>query len=145
LLVIGDGGKRVILEEKINHKNIDNVKVLPPVSRPKLIDYYKNADILFLHLNNIPAFRRVLPSKIFEYAALGKPIVAGLSGYSAKFLNKNIPYATVFDPGNVDQCVNFIKKAESIKIDKDKIDMFIKEYAREKIMKKMATHILVLV
>ena len=51
----------------------------------------------------------------------------------------------MFDPGNVDQCVNFIKKAESIKIDKDKIDMFIKEYAREKIMKKMATHILVLV
>ena len=144
-LVIGDGGKKVILEKEIKHQNIDNVTILPPVSRTKLIDYYKNADILFLHLNNIPAFRRVLPSKIFEYAALGKPIVAGLSGYSAKFLNKNIPYATVFDPGNVDQCVNFIKKAESIKIDKDKIDMFIKEYAREKIMKKMATHILVLV
>ena len=31
------------------------------------------------------------------------------------------------------------------KIDKDKIDIFIKEYAREKIMKKMAAHILALV
>jgi thymidine phosphorylase len=51
----------------------------------------------------------------------------------------------VFDPGNVDQCVQLIKKAESLKIDKEKIDFFIKEYNREKIMQKMAAHILSLV
>ena len=101
--------------------------------------------ILFLHLNNLPAFRRVLPSKIFEYAAIGKPIVADLDGYSAKFMGNNISYANVFDPGNVDQCVNFIRNAESIKIDMDKTNFFVKEYAREKIMKKMAVHILALV
>ena len=115
------------------------------MSRPKLVNYYKNADILFLHLNNISAFQRVLPSKIFEYAALGKPIVAGLDGYSAIFMKKNISYATVFDPGNVDQCVKLIRNAESVKIDMDKTDLFVKEYAREKIMKKMAIHILALV
>lgn len=144
-IVIGDGAKKGTLEEKINHNNIENLQVLPPVSRSKLINYYKNADILFLHLNNISAFQRVLPSKIFEYAALGKPIVAGLDGYSAKFIKKNIPYATVFDPGNVDHCVKLIRNAESVKIDIDKTDFFIEEYAREKIMKKLATHILALI
>jgi glycosyltransferase involved in cell wall biosynthesis len=144
-LVVGDGGMKASLEGEIKRKNIDNVEILSPVKREKLIDFYQNADILFLHLNNIPAFRRVLPSKIFEYTASGKYIVAGLSGYSAKFLKNNSPYATVFDPGNVDQCVQLIKKAESLKIDKEKIDFFIKEYNREKIMQKMAAHILSLV
>ncbi len=141
-LVVGDGGMRVALEERLKHENIDNVEILPPVRREKLIEYYQNADILFLHLNNIPALRRVLPSKIFEYTALRKPIVAGLDGYSAKFLKDNTPYATIFNPGNVNQCVNSIKEAESLKINEDKINNFIEKYAREKIMKKMATHIL---
>jgi glycosyltransferase involved in cell wall biosynthesis len=141
-LVVGDGGMRVALEERLKYENIDNVEILPPVRREKLIEYYQNADILFLHLNNIPALRRVLPSKIFEYTALRKPIVAGLDGYSAKFLKDNTPYATIFNPGNVNQCVNSIKEAESLKINEDKINNFIEKYAREKIMEKMATHIL---
>jgi len=32
-----------------------------------------DADVLFLHLNAYKAFEKVLPSKIFEYAATGRP------------------------------------------------------------------------
>ena len=46
--------------------------------------------ILFIHLNAYPAFEKVLPSKIFEYAATGKPILAGVSGYSADFIRNNL-------------------------------------------------------
>ena len=144
-IVIGDGNLKNILEVEIHKKNINNIKVLTPINRAKLIDYYKKADILFLHLNKSPAFQRVLPSKIFEYAAFEKPIIAGLSGYSADFLKSNVPYAAVFQPGNIDECVNFIKQAKNIKKDRDKIDSFKKEYAREVIMDKFASHILALV
>jgi len=141
-LVVGDGGMRAALTQGIKDKGIHNIEVLPPVKRSELIGYYEEADILFLHLNDIPAFRRVLPSKIFEYAAFGKPIIAGVSGYSAKFMRDNVPHAIVFDPGNVNQCVVSIRKGESLRIDNNQIDIFIKEYAREKIMKEMASHIL---
>jgi glycosyltransferase involved in cell wall biosynthesis len=144
-LVIGDGGMRATLEKSIKDKGINNIEVLPPVKREKLIEYYQESDILFLHLNNIPAFHRVLPSKIFEYTALGRPMVAGLSGYSANFIKDKAPYAIVFDSGNVDQCVRSIKKVEFLKKDHDKIDLFIKEYSRERIMNKMADHILTIV
>ena len=133
---------RLILEERLKYENIDNVEILPPVKREKLIKYYQDADILFLHLNNIPALRRVLPSKIFEYTALKKPIIAGLDGYSAKFLKDNNPNAILFNPGNVNQCINSIKKAESLKINEDNIPNFVEKYAREKIMENMASHIL---
>ena len=65
-----------------------------------LLEYYKNADILFLHLKNIAAFKRVLPSKVFEYGALGKPIVAGVSGYSANFIKQNLQINYCFEALN---------------------------------------------
>ena len=140
-LVIGDGGARYKLINAIESNNVNNIEILPPVKRENLIKYYKDADILFLHLNDIPAFRRVLPSKIFEYTALRKPIVAGLSGYSAKFIADNVPYATIFNSGDVDGCVDAIKKAKSLEIKDKNVDIFIGKYSREKIMNKMAKHI----
>ena len=141
-LVIGGGGASSKLINTIKNNNVDNIEILAPIKREKLIKYYEDADILFVHLNDIPAFQRVLPSKIFEYAALRKPIVAGLSGYSAKFILDNVPYATIFNSGDVDGCVDAIKKAESLEIKNKNIDIFIEKFALEKIMNKMAKHIL---
>ena len=141
-LVIGGGGASSKLINTIKNNNVDNIEILAPLKREKLIKYYEDADILFVHLNDIPAFQRVLPSKIFEYAALRKPIVAGLSGYSAKFILDNVPYATLFNSGDVDGCVDAIKKAESLEIKDKNIDIFIEKFSLEKIMNKMATHIL---
>jgi len=140
-LVIGAGASSSKLINVIKGRNINNVEILSPVKREELFDFYKNADILFLHLNNFPAFKRVLPSKIFEYTVLKKPIVAGLEGYSTKFIQDNIPHAITFKSGDVDGCVDAIKKAECFQ--KKDIDTyaFIQKYSREKIMKKMAEHI----
>ena len=141
-LVIGGGGATSKLINTIKNNNVDNIEILAPIKREKLIKYYEDADILFVHLNDIPAFQRVLPSKIFEYAALRKPIVAGLSGYSAKFILDNVPYATIFNSGDVEGCVDAIKKAETLEIKDKNSDIFIEKFSLEKIMNKMATHIL---
>ena len=140
-LVIGGGGATSKLINAIKNNNVDNIEILAPIKREKLIKYYEEADILFVHLNDIPAFQRVLPSKIFEYAALRKPIVAGLSGYSAKFILDNVPYATIFNSGDVDGCVDAIKKAETLEIKDKNSDIFIEKFSLEKIMNKMAKHI----
>lgn len=141
-LVIGGGGATSKLINAIKNNNVDNIEILAPIKREKLIKYYEEADILFVHLNDIPAFQRVLPSKIFEYAALRKPIVAGLSGYSAKFILDNVPYATIFSSGDVEGCVDAIKKAETLEIKDKNSDIFIEKFSLEKIMNKMAKHIL---
>jgi len=140
-LVIGCGGMKRALDREIKNKQVRNITVLPPVDRSELIEYYQRSDILFLHLNNISAFYRVLPSKIFEYAALKRPIVAGLEGYSAEFLQNNISHVALFSPKNVDQCIASIKGVEFSRVDDNQVDVFIKKYAREKIMKEMADHI----
>ena len=141
-LLIGDGGTSAILRDAIQKAGVSNVEMVLPVSRKELLNYYRKADILFLHLNDVPAFQRVLPSKIFEYAALGKPIVAGLSGYSAQFLRDQVPYTNLFDPGDVEGAYSAMQKASETVVPKDAVGQFISLYSREAIMDQMADHLL---
>jgi len=141
-VVIGDGSTSPLLRSAIKNENVTNVELIPPLNRSKLYKYYSDADILFLHLNNIPAFRRVLPSKIFEYVALGRPIVAGLSGYSADFLKNNVPSAYLFNPGDYKGAVLSFQDAIVSEVSKDVISKFVKKYSRAVIMDKMADHLI---
>ena len=141
-VVVGDGSTVSLLREAIRRENVSNVELLKPVGRSELIKYYYEADILFVHLNNLPAFRRVLPSKIFEYAALGRPIVAGLDGYSAQFLRDHIPYAWLFNPGDPEGAVSCFQEASISTTPSDIVSNFVKLFSREAIMERMANHLI---
>lgn len=113
-LVVGDGGRRAILESELARQGVLNVELHDPVRREQLLNFYDEADVLFLHLNDYDAFTKVLPSKVFEYAATGKPILAGVSGYCAQFITEEISTATVFPPCNVE---SGIRAMTSLKLD----------------------------
>ena len=137
--IIGDGGTKNLLIQNIASMNLTNVEIINPVSRAELIDYYLNSDFLFLHLNDLDAFKKVLPSKIFEYGAFNKPIIAGVSGFASEFIRDNLQNYILFEPTDVNDMVNQIK---AFKItDMDRTD-FIEKFARESIIKKMANSIL---
>jgi glycosyltransferase involved in cell wall biosynthesis len=137
--LIGDGGRKQQLVVALATTGITNVQILPPVKRDELINIYESADILFLHLNDYDAFRKVLPSKVFEYAALGKPIWAGVAGYAAEFIKKNITNAAVFMPCDVDDAVNSFECLELIT--QPRLE-FVENFARTTIMQKMAVDVI---
>ena len=138
-LIYGDGGKRETLASQLKEKKLKNVIVKDPVKRTELLKNYAEADILFLHLNDHSAFEKVLPSKLFEYAATGKPILAGVAGYSHNFINEHIENAQVFSPCNTEEAIQAIKKLELIQSSRTK---FKKDFARHSIMNEMAKSIL---
>jgi glycosyltransferase involved in cell wall biosynthesis len=108
-IIIGDGGTKKLLQVEIENLSTSNVVLEKPVNRKELQCIYSNADYLFIHLNDYPAFRKVLPSKIFELATFGKPIIAGVSGFAAEFIKNEVSDSFVFDPCNVKQLVDFLK------------------------------------
>lgn len=137
--VIGNGGQ--LNQLKKASVGINNITILSPMSRSELIQHYKNADILFLHLNDCTAFEKVLPSKIFEYAITGKPILAGVSGYAADFLRDHVSGSWVFSPCNIKQAISqlhAILKNEMQPIDRE---YFYQEFNREKLMNALASHV----
>lgn len=137
--IIGDGGKKKALKNEIEKLEVKNVELYNPVSRNQLIQHYNNADFLFLHLNDLSAFDKVLPSKIFEYAVFPKPIIAGVSGYAAKFIRENVVNSLVFNPVDTDELVHLLAVFEYKQVERKD---FIEKYNRGFIMSKMADSIL---
>ena len=136
-VIIGDGGKARLLSQAT--VGLVNIKVLPPVSRKELLGYYAQADVFFLHLNDHAAFEKVLPSKVFEYAAFGKPILAGVSGFAAQFLQEKLDACAVFAPCNVSQALRALEALlQAPNVDNSE---FVAKYDRTEIMREMATSI----
>jgi glycosyltransferase involved in cell wall biosynthesis len=138
--LFGDGGRKNQLLQALKMLRISNVEIRSPVSRDCLIEEYSKADLLFLHLNTHEAFTKVLPSKIFEYGAMGKPVWAGVPGFSADFIKSEINNSAVFTPCNVDAAINALSEL-SIST-RPRLD-FIQKYSRKAICRSMATDILV--
>ena len=140
--IIGDGSASDLLLKFIKDNRINNVNIIPPINRIDLIKYYDNADILFLHLNDIPAFKKVLPSKIFEYSTFNKPILAGVSGASKEFLIKNLNGAYIFHPGDYRSAISLVEKIINNRSEQLRIDngTFIKKYDRKVVSDKMVKH-----
>jgi len=136
-VVIGDGGRRRALELAI--AGLDNVQLRAPMPRAELIEAYRAADVLFLHLGDYTAFEKVLPSKLFEYAALGKPVLAGVAGYAARFVRREITNAAVFAPCDVAGAVDALRSLEMV--DRPRAE-FVAKYARDNIADAMAEDIL---
>lgn len=139
-IIIGDGGCKDLLQLEVKKMSLNNVILKDPVNRDDLKNIYRNADYLFLHLNDYPAFKKVLPSKIFELSTFNKPILAGVSGFSANFIMQEIKYSFVFDPCNYGQLAKFILKDKIVR-NIDRTD-FVNKYKRRTINENMATSIL---
>lgn len=137
--IIGHGGRMSLLEKAL--VGVDNVELIQPVPRGELHKHYAEADILFLHLNDYPAFKKVLPSKVFEYAATGRPIVAGVAGYSARFIEQNVPNAAVFSPCDVAGMIAAINAIKTTPRSSDRTE-FLNKYNRRNITEAMARDIL---
>lgn len=135
LYIIGDGSRKKVLRECTAH--IRNVKLIDPVNRMDLIKYYEDSDFLFLQLNDYDAFKKVLPSKIFEYAATYKPIIAGVDGYAKDFLKTHLPDTIIYRPCDM---VDFCEKFDTFdgNVDIHNRCVFINKFGRSNIMDAMA-------
>lgn len=139
-LIYGDGGAKTMLQNKIDNLKLKNVIIKAPVPRNELINIYTNADYLFIHLNNYSAFKKVLPSKIFELATFSKTILAGVSGYPAEFMKDEVSDCFVFDPCDFKALANFLKNnQQSTLIERLK---FKEKYNRASINSELSAKIL---
>jgi glycosyltransferase involved in cell wall biosynthesis len=140
--IIGDGGTKIKLEVAIKKFKVKNIEILPPVSRESLKAYYLQSDYLFLHLNDYEAFKKVLPSKIFEYGATNKPIIAGVSGYARDFIEEHLENSIVFDPGDTSSLTQQLLTNRPMVTDRKE---FIEKFPRSRILSEMSDSILKLV
>lgn len=137
--IIGDGGIKQRLIEKVNEYKLTNVKFSNPIKRDELIKVYENCDYTFVHLNDYEAFKKVLPSKIFELACFPQPMIAGVGGFAHSFIAQNIENKILFNPCDVEDFVNQLKDFEYKRNERKN---FTTKFKRSVINKEMASSML---
>lgn len=138
-IIIGDGGAKSKLVAELERLDVKNVELRDPVKRLDLIEAYRTADFLFVHLNNYKAFEKVLPSKLFELATFSKPIIAGVGGYAHSFVKDNLTNTILFEPCDVD---DFVDKMNCYDYQSIYREEFIQKYKRNQVNKDMAESML---
>lgn len=135
--LIGGGGRRAALEQALKDAQVGNVELVSPLPRKAIPAEYAGADVLMLHLNDVPAFKRVIPSKIFEYAATGLPVVAGVAGHARDFAEQEIAGCYLFPPCDVAGGLAALDRALDGPARFDR-SAFVARYRRDAIMDRIA-------
>jgi len=82
-LLVGDGAVRAELEATARTEGLDNVVFTGMVPRAQLPDVLAASDACLVHFKRREIFTTILPSKLFEDAAMAKPILLGFEGHAA--------------------------------------------------------------
>lgn len=144
-LLIGEGAEKKNLLALKDKLALKNVTILNAIPKHEVSNYLSVIDIALINLKKTDLFLGALPSKIFENAAMGKPILLGLKGEAENVINK-YKAGLAFEPENE---ADFIEKL-GILINNDKLYMQYKDgccklaedYNRETIAKNMLSHIM---
>jgi glycosyltransferase involved in cell wall biosynthesis len=117
---VGNGAKREELLKQKKRLHLDNVSLLPSVTKLETKEFISIFDVSLVNLRKNKTFKTVIPSKIFENAAMGKPILLGLEGESKQIIN-HFEAGICFEPENK---FDFINKLLALKEDKKAIALY---------------------
>lgn len=85
-LLIGGGAMKQKLQELAIDLELTNVTILPFQPKAEIGRYISLLDIALVNLKKSRTFESVIPSKIFENAAMNKPILLGVLGESKEMV-----------------------------------------------------------
>jgi glycosyltransferase involved in cell wall biosynthesis len=85
-ILVGAGAELEALRENAQARDLKNVLFVGPVSKQDVVEYWRLCDVALVLLRDSPTFQHVIPSKIFEAWAVGKPVILGVAGESAQMV-----------------------------------------------------------
>ena len=101
-LLVGDGALKKRLEKEAGEKKLDNIIFAGRQDKKLISAFLSISDVCLVHLKKADTFKTVLPSKIFEAAAMQKPIILGVEGNAAELIRK-ANGGTCIEPENAEQ------------------------------------------
>jgi glycosyltransferase involved in cell wall biosynthesis len=111
-LLVGDGAVREELEREARAAGLDRVVFTGRLPKSDMPFVLAASDACLVHLARRPLFRSVMPSKIFEAAAMAKPIVLGVEGFAAEIVS-DAGAGICIEPENAEQLVEAVLRLAS--------------------------------
>ena len=108
-LLVGEGAVREELEAKARAEGLAEVIFTGRQPKSDMPAFLAAADACLVHLTRTELFKTVLPSKIFEAAAMKKPIVLGVEGFASALVSQ-AEAGICIQPENEDELLEAVEK-----------------------------------
>lgn len=96
---VGEGARRLELEAQARRSGLANTTFLGQVPAADAVDYLALSDLVVVPLKRTTTFESALPSKVFETAAVGRPMIVSASGHVAEVV-RQYEAGVVVEPGD---------------------------------------------
>ncbi len=87
-LFVGDGAMKQTIVNIARELSLSNITFLDPISKDDMPRYLSIIDVSLAPLKQSENFKTVIPSKIFEASAMGKPTLLGVEGQAQQIIEK---------------------------------------------------------
>jgi glycosyltransferase involved in cell wall biosynthesis len=99
-VLAGDGPELALLKDKAKQLGVSNIVFTGFLNREKLLELYRQSDVLIAHARSGPTIdATMVPVKLFEYMATGRPIIYAGKGIAADLM-RQIGCAVTVPPEN---------------------------------------------
>jgi colanic acid biosynthesis glycosyl transferase WcaI len=109
-VLIGDGAERERLEQQIRDRGLDNVKLLGLRPRAEIPAWIASSNLLLVTLRNLPVFRTVIPSKLFEFLAQERPVVLAAPRGEIRSLVEEVDAGLVIEPEQAEALAQAVRR-----------------------------------
>jgi glycosyltransferase involved in cell wall biosynthesis len=83
---VGEGARKEQLKRRAAELHLDNVQFIDQQPKMRIPLFYAACDIGLVTLRNTPLFQDVLPSKIFEYLGMQRPVILSVDGEARRLV-----------------------------------------------------------
>jgi len=132
-VIIGDGMELEDIKEYAIKNNIKNVEFTGKLTWNKIKPYYENSTVLYAQLQE--RLLSAMPSKLYEYASTGLPIIYGGTGQAVSFVNK-LEQSVIIKPDNFVELKNIL---EEIQFKNFKISMKNRALVEENYLREISS------
>jgi len=80
IVLLGDGAEKELVRGRVASLGLRNLELLEPRPFDEMPDIVDACDIGLVPLRDIPMFRITLPSKMFEFMSMAKPVALAVDG-----------------------------------------------------------------
>ena len=87
-LLVGDGARLDDLRREAARLALSNVVFTGSLDRSEIPGVLALSNACLVHLRRSKTFTTVMPSKIFEAAAMSRPVILGVQGFAADFVRR---------------------------------------------------------
>lgn len=106
---VGEGAEKANLRQRAADWGLRNVQFIDQQPKDRVPLYYAACDLGLVTLRDAPLFQEVLPSKIFEYLGMERPILLSVGG-EARRLVEGAGGGEYVPPQDVDAMVSAIRR-----------------------------------